>query len=183
MRFWRLAPEIAAVTAACAVAAVLVPASAQADSVWHQSVGRASATATCPADDFGTPWQSNWDPAERPWRPSWSQWPNGGTGGFTCDRQITWARRAHPVGYCQGAGSRFYQFGGGWYLDSLSNFTQLTVYPNSTCTGGAGAGIYEQLVYAPAGFNPEALCTEATGFTITSPTSLGGDVYRCRGVV
>lgn len=165
-----------------AVTAMLVPTSAQADSVWHQSVGRTSATATCPADDFGTPWQSNWDPAERPWRPSWSQWPNGGTGGFTCDRQITWARSSHPVGYCQGAGSTFYQFNGGWYLDSIRNFVALTVYPNNTCTGGSASGQYEQLVYAPAGFSPAALCTEVAGFTITSPTSLGGDVYRCRGI-
>lgn len=165
------------------ITTVLLPTTATADSVWHQSVGRASATATCPADDFGTPWQSNWDPAERSWRPSWSVWPNGGTGGFTCDRQITWARRAFPVGHCQGAGSTFYQFGGGWYLDSISNFTALTVYPNSTCTTGTAAGIYEQLVYAPAPFSPTILCTQATGITIDNPTNVGGDVYRCRGVV
>lgn len=165
------------------ITTVLLPTTATADSVWHQSVGRASATATCPADDFGTPWQSNWDPAERSWRPSWSQWPNGGAGGFTCDRQITWARRAFPVGHCQGAGSTFYQFGGGWYLDSISNFTALTVYPNSTCTGGTAAGTYEQLVYAPAPFSPAILCTQATGITIDNPTNVGGDVYRCRGVV
>lgn len=88
-----------------------------------------------------------------------------------------------PVGYCQGAGSTFYQFGGGWSLDSIRTFSALTVYPTGACTGGTASGLYETLVYAPAGFNPSELCTEATGITITSPTNLGGNVYRCRGVV
>lgn len=93
MRNLRTAPALVAVMVAVMMTA-LVPGPASAGSAWHQSIGRPSETAMCPADDFGTPRQSNWDPAERPWRPSWSQWPNGGTGGFTCNRQITWARDA-----------------------------------------------------------------------------------------
>lgn len=60
--------------------------SASANEVWHQSVGRASATATCPtssAADLAVGWSE--------WGASWSQWMNSGTGGFTCDREITWA--------------------------------------------------------------------------------------------
>ena len=61
-----------------------IPASA--DQVWHQSVGRASAAATCP--DLSTAEQSaGWSR----WGASWEQWANGGKGGFTCSRSITWA--------------------------------------------------------------------------------------------
>ncbi len=41
---------------------------------WYQATGRATATATC-ADG---------------WRPSYDLWPNGGTGGFTCEREEYW---------------------------------------------------------------------------------------------
>lgn len=39
---------------------------------WFQQVVRSSADATCP-DEFN---------------PSWAQWPNGGAGGWVCDRSI-----------------------------------------------------------------------------------------------
>lgn len=39
---------------------------------WVQAYGRASADAAC---------------AEG-WSPSWAQWPNGNTGGWTCDRTV-----------------------------------------------------------------------------------------------
>lgn len=175
--------RLSVATLVIAASALLAAHPASADSVWFQSVGRASSSAPCPGDDFGTPWQPNWNPAERSWRPSWSAWPNGGTGGFTCDRQITWAKSSYPVGFCQGAGSTFYQFSGGWALSSIGNFVALTVYPTDSCSGGTAAGFYETLVYAPAGFSSATLCSEVTGFAITSPTSLGGGVYRCIAVV
>jgi hypothetical protein len=40
--------------------------------VWHQSVGRASAYAPC-AEGY---------------RPSWAAWPNGGSGGWVCNKDI-----------------------------------------------------------------------------------------------
>ena len=40
------------------------------DSIWFQSMGRASSSDECPAE----------------YTPSWAQWPNGGTGGFVCNR-------------------------------------------------------------------------------------------------
>ena len=76
--------------------ALAVGSPAHADSVWFQSVARASASAACPDDTFGTPWQSNWDPAQRSWRPSWAQWPNGGTGGWTCERTLRWVSWSLP---------------------------------------------------------------------------------------
>ena len=177
----RIARLLVLITA-IAAATLMVPSPASADSVWHQSVGRSSSSAPCPSDDFGTPWQSHWNPLERTWRPSWGAWPNGGRGGYTCDRAITWARSPYPVGYCQGAGSTYYQFGGGWTLNSIRNFVPLTVYSNGNCTGGSASGLYEIIVYAPAGFSPSALCTEATGYQVSDPDSLGGDVYLCAGI-
>jgi hypothetical protein len=41
---------------------------------WFQAVGRDSSTAAC---------------AEG-WNPSWAQWPNGGTGGWVCNREQYW---------------------------------------------------------------------------------------------
>ena len=50
---------------------VTVTATDIAEQMWFQSVGR-DAGATCPTG----------------WGASWEQWPNGGTGGFTCNRQV-----------------------------------------------------------------------------------------------
>lgn len=66
---------------------------ASADQIWFQSVGRASADAPCeesPAADLIAGWT--------PWAPSWEDWANGGTGGFVCSRQITWAYDTAPPG-------------------------------------------------------------------------------------
>ena len=40
--------------------------------VWFQSYGRESADATC----------------EEGWYPSWAYWPNNGTGGWVCNREV-----------------------------------------------------------------------------------------------
>lgn len=53
---------------------VNLPPVAGASLVWHQAVGRASADAVC----------------EEGWNPSWAEWMNGNTGGFTCERVIDW---------------------------------------------------------------------------------------------
>ena len=50
---------------------ITVTATDIAEQMWFQSVGR-DAAATCPTG----------------WGASWEQWPNGGTGGFTCNRQV-----------------------------------------------------------------------------------------------
>ena len=174
---------IAAAGALTIAGALIAAPAASADSVWFQSVARASASAACPDDSFGTPWQSNWDPAQRSWRPSWAQWPNGGTGGFTCDRQITWAKSGsvYPVGYCQGASSRYYQFNGGWSVSGLVS-DPIRFYSDSSCTSAITIGAYDFVVYAPAGYAPDVLCREAFGIA-GAPTALGGDVFLCGSVV
>ena len=65
--------------------------SASADSVQVQSYQRASQTEACAAQPGETPWQASWGP-DSSWKPSWEQWANGGTGGWTCTRSITWAK-------------------------------------------------------------------------------------------
>lgn len=159
-----------------AASLVLSPA-AQADSVWFQSVARASASASCPDDAFGTPWQSNWDPEQRPWRPSWAQWPNGGTGGFTCDRQITWAKSTspYPSAGCVRANSWWTNFNGGWSLATA------LLYSDPDCTTPTGSS-FTDVVYSPSGWNALTLCTEAFGSAVTSPGRfVNSDVWSCTG--
>jgi hypothetical protein len=64
---------------------------AQADQVWYQGYERTSSTEACPAQPGETPWQASWGP-DASWHPSWEMWANGGRGGWTCWRSITWAR-------------------------------------------------------------------------------------------
>ena len=74
---------------------------ASADSVQYQSYGRASQTEACAAQVGETPWQASWG-ADSSWSPSWEQWANGGTGGWTCGRSITWARDSAARTYALG---------------------------------------------------------------------------------
>ncbi len=64
---------------------------ASADSVWYQSYGRVSQSEACAAQVGETPWQASWG-TDSSWYPSWEQWANGGNGGWTCGRSITWAK-------------------------------------------------------------------------------------------
>jgi hypothetical protein len=66
-------------------------ASASADSVQVQPYQRASQTEACAAQPGETPWQAAWG-ADSSWSPSWEEWANNGTGGWTCTRSIVWAR-------------------------------------------------------------------------------------------
>jgi subtilase family serine protease len=51
-----------------------------APSPWFQAIARPSATAAC----------------QTGWRPSWAQWPNGGEGGWTCERTLRWVSWSLP---------------------------------------------------------------------------------------
>jgi hypothetical protein len=64
---------------------------ASADSVQYQSYGRVSQSEACAAQVGETPWQASWG-TDSSWYPSWEQWANGGKGGWTCGRSITWAK-------------------------------------------------------------------------------------------
>lgn len=70
---------------------------AAADSIWVQSFQRSSSSEQCVAPAWETPWQSSWG-ADSSWKPSYEMWANGGAGGWTCTRSITWARTPVPGG-------------------------------------------------------------------------------------
>ncbi len=81
---------------------------ASADSVQYQSYQRASQSEACAAQVGETPWQASWG-ADSSWYPTWEQWANNGTGGWTCGRSITWAKT--PVAASSGGGSVTYALG------------------------------------------------------------------------
>ncbi len=58
--------------------------------VWVQSFERSGPDALCVAPAGETPWNSAWTAADKTWKPSWELWANGGKGGWTCNRAITW---------------------------------------------------------------------------------------------
>jgi hypothetical protein len=83
---------LAMLSALLVVAGMLLGARvAAADSVWVQSYQRASSAEACVAQPGETPWQAAWG-SDSSWSPSWEMWANGGKGGWTCTRSITWAR-------------------------------------------------------------------------------------------
>ena len=84
--------------------AVLAAAPAQASlefspaMVQFQSYQRASQTEACVHQPWETKWQSDWSAADYDWTPSWAQWANGGTGGWVCNRSITWIQGELLIG-------------------------------------------------------------------------------------
>ena len=167
--------EVKAIAAAISVAAVMlaglpVSPAAAADRVWHQSVGRVSATADCPKsspDELAAGWSQ--------WGPSWEQWMTGGKGGFVCSRKITWARDKplYPSAYCEFMSAResvYVQFNGGYWLPF-----NYPVYTSSTCDD-MGGGALLPLVYAPTGYDPTMLC-ESIGYPVA--LNLGTNVWAC----
>ena len=70
---------------------VLVAQGASADSVWVQSYERSSQAEVCSGQTGETVWQESWG-SDSSWSSSWEQWANGGNGGWTCTRNIMWAR-------------------------------------------------------------------------------------------
>ena len=81
---------------------------ASADSVQYQSYQRASQTEACAAQVGETPWQTSWG-TDASWKPSYEMWANNGKGGWTCTRNITWAKT--PVAASSGGGSVTYALG------------------------------------------------------------------------
>ena len=147
--------------------------SASADQIWHQSIGRASASESC-ATSSAADTAAGWSP----WAASWDRWPNAGRGGFVCNRSIIWARdsRTYPSAGClylMTLGTNLYvDFRGGWVLPSAP------VYSDSSCTQ---LSIYtlELLVYAPDAYDPVSLCVEAFGPAYTFTTVRATHIYQC----
>ena len=153
---------LASLTGVLLVAGALVGAtSAAADSIQVQSYQRAGQSAACTALPGETPWLAAWG-EDSSWHPTWEQWANGGKGGWTCTRSITWAfftpdtEPTHPSAGCIERGfGQYVNFQGGWYLAAA------TAYEDASCL----VPIYNplDLVYAPVGYDATTLCVEAFG--------------------
>lgn len=168
----------AGVLAAASALTIAPAASADSPITWNQSVGRASVDAPCPAtssQDAAAGWT--------PWSPSWEQWANGGTGGPVCTRSNTWAYasdgdgtappRYPSAGCVEARAGKWAQFNGGWALAFLS-----PAYNDSTCTPPTDTVFGFKSVYAPPGYDADALCLEAWG---THVNELDGNyVWACR---
>lgn len=146
------------VAPALMAAGVALAAPASADQVWHQSVQRESAEATCPTST-STELDAGWTP----WSPSWELWPNSGSGGWTCTRSIVWARDSSGGPGClqwsaaeEGRAARYRQFGGSW-----SSPATAPLWTNSSCFGEPSTATDWPAVYAPPGTDPSARCAEA----------------------
>lgn len=84
--------RIAGVLSAVVLGVVVLGANgASADEIQIQSYQRASQGDECLAQLEQTPWKAAWG-SDDSWHPSWEQWANGGQGGWTCTRSITWAK-------------------------------------------------------------------------------------------
>ena len=178
-------PRILVALVVAMLPAVTAPATA-AGSSWFQSVGRASESAPCPDPSFGTPWQDDWDPTERPWRPSWGQWMNGGAGGWTCDRQITWDRGPGGAGcllFDDASVEVYYvDFRGGWSIGVGPRYVDAscTVLYRWGGTPGSTAPIDLFLVYAPDLTVAVERCRQAFGLPPTGVSPAGSNgVWMC----
>ncbi len=158
--------------------------SASADQVWQQSIGRASATSTCPASseaDRATGWSE--------WGASWEQWANDSHGGFVCTRSTTWAYEAsdtgpsYPSAGClywgsPGLGSYLYvNFLGGWTLPIGS-----ALYEDSSCQNGTQilSPTGDVVVYAPEGSSQaETLCDQVLPNTLYISSGSTDNVFAC----
>ncbi|MFY9231578.1 MAG: DUF1566 domain-containing protein [Candidatus Nanopelagicales bacterium] len=109
---------------------------ASGDEVWNQSYQRGSQSEECVAQPGETPWQTSWG-TDSSWKPSWEQWANGGEGGWTCTRSITWART--PAS--SGSSAPSYALGdigpGGGLVFLISGGLTYEMAPK-TWAGGAG---------------------------------------------
>lgn len=156
---------------------MLLASPASANQVWHQSIGRATADAPCPADsdaELAIGWTS--------WAPSWEQWPGEGRGGFVCSRQITWAFDEPPVPSVPGVVITCLQYTDTLFIDFAGEshvagptptFDAVDCLTRNNTFFGLG------LVYAPGGSaEADSLCAEFFP-TYTSVRNFGYDVYYC----
>ena len=90
MRARRILITLSSLAVVAAGLTLAPSASAKSAEVQEQSYQRASQSEACAAQTGETPWQAAWG-TDSSWHPTWEQWANGGTGGWTCTRSITWA--------------------------------------------------------------------------------------------
>lgn len=168
---------VAAIGLSVAAAGLLAAPAVSADQIWYQSVGRASSTATC-QDSTATELASGWTP----WRGSYEQWMNGGRGGFTCTRNITWAKSAAASGVTTVGCRKIATTGGGIWANfgtSIALPIGSTTYSDAGCSTSRG-GINNTtniLVYTTSQPEAQAQCSPGDAATTSAP--LPADIYIC----
>ena len=176
MRATRLG--VAAIGLSVAAAGLLAAPAVSADQIWYQSVGRASSTATC-QDSSAADLASGWTA----WRGSYEQWMNGGEGGFTCTRDITWAKSAGASSVTT-VGCQQIETGPGG-MDIWANFeTSIALpigsasYSNSACRAPDIGITTNILVYTTSQPVAQAQCLSGDT-AATNSAFLPADIYMC----
>jgi len=123
------------------------------------------------APTWESPWQDSYT-GQREWTPSWAQWPNGGTGGWVCNRNIVWAQVV--VSNCQFVGTLadvdyYAQFGGGWSAPAGS-----PQHTDPSCSVPDGT-LGQFFVLASSQTQANARCTA------TDPNYIDGNAARLSG--
>jgi len=166
---------VAAISLSVAAAGLLMAPGVSADQIWYQSVGRASSTATC-QDSTAAELASGWTA----WRGSWEQWANDGKGGFTCTRDITWAKSAGASSVTT-VGCQQIDTGGIWanFGTSIALPIGSETYSDAGCRTSRG-GINNTtniLVYTTSQPVAQAQCSRGDAATTGAP--LPADIYIC----
>ena len=168
---------IAAVVMPVVAAGLLTAPSAHADQVWYQSVERSSSASICQLSsvtDIAIGWNN--------WSGSWEQWANGGRGGWTCTRNLIWARNSIEPIPISGAGCvlanqqnvTYADFGSGDFLASNA-----PVYSDSRCTT-TNSFYIPQLVYATTYAAADAICiARVTGTNASIQSWTATNIYTC----
>jgi hypothetical protein len=161
-----------------AIAGLGLAVPAQADQIWYQSVQRNSASSTCEVSsviDIARGWNN--------WSGSWEQWANGGRGGWTCTRNVTWARDSIESPTSSGAGcvladtqfNTYANFGAQYSLAAGA-----PAYVDAACTNGI-AFYTNDLVYATSLAAADLICVASLGggFYAAPQIWTGTNIYVC----
>jgi hypothetical protein len=152
--------------------------SASADSVQVQSYQRASQSEACAAQTGETPWETAWG-TDASWHPTWEQWANGGTGGWTCTRSIIWATSTPPRGCVQTALDSI--DGPQWMNFGSADFTapDAIMFSDAGCSVATGQSSFH-VVWATDGTAAGAICEALlSGSYARSDVNGPPNIYRC----
>lgn len=158
---------------------------AQADSVQVESYQRASQSEQCSAQPWQTPWQASWGP-DASWGPSWEQWANAGSGGWTCTRQIVWARSTtYGIGDVGPGGGLVFLLAGGLTYEMAPKAwgTAGAVDPAMAWCSDTTNSVPTSTAIGAGRANTSAMLTSAAPFTAcTSGAGYSASTYRGGGL-
>lgn len=185
MKTRRSTSLLASLTGAVLCAGLLVGANAaSADSIKYESYQRSSQTEACADQPGQTPWQTSWG-EDASWHPSWEQWANRGTGGWTCTRSITWARDSGTAEVRNVNPCTFIGFGAYVFLDPTGfiPFDTQTYQDASCAVAGALAGNapYGYAFTSSGDLAAQAICRIGNSISFLDASRLfTSSQYQCR---